>query len=182
MKKIALLMAILFCLFQIVGCSSKSNDSDTPITENNNNTTYATDQTTPSSSPTVDSKAITLISCFTPEIDGTVQISFSMNGQAYRGLTNPKGEIFYYSPDYFSIKSVGNNCGYITQSDKRGTINYETGEITWLSSDAFDEVIGCGDGFLLTYKNNSSVSTYEYIYSVIDAKTGKEVTCCRSWQ
>lgn len=160
-------MTILFCLFQLAACNSADSESNITPSE--------TDKA--ANLPTADkgNNSIKLIYCHDVESDGVVTISFNKGEQEYTGLTNAKGEIFYYSSTSFSIKSIGNNYGYITQSNNRGILNYETGDVTWFSADAFDNVIGSGDGFLFTFKNNSTVSTKEYVYSVIDAKTGKEV-------
>lgn len=109
------------------------------------------------------------------QTDGVVLTSFMMENKKYRGIINAKGEIFYYSEEYFDVISIGKGFGYITEANKHGIIDYKTGKIEWLDNNKFDKVIGYGDGKLLTYKSNSTISVSEHIYCVIDVATGNTV-------
>lgn len=102
-----------------------------------------------------------------------------MNDKAYEGLFNSNGEIFYYYEDVedeysVSFTSIGNGAGVVTILNWRTdtlisqTLLNENGQKIIESGDAFDRIIGCGDGLMLVYKNTSTIATEEHSYGVLD--------------
>lgn len=171
-------MSLLLCVSLLSACGNQSTDK-TPAESKVSSNTTDNSRPLPSVSetppPSTNEETIEIQSCYNIHDSGIVETLFTMHNTEYYGLINSKGEIFYYSENSFDLQSIGNNYGYIYESEKYGLINYETGKTTWFEADEFDEVIGYGGGFLLTYKDNSNISVSEHIYCVIDAATGKIV-------
>lgn len=106
---------------------------------------------------------------------GNGEIEFNMDGKTYEGIVNSKGEIIYYADSlgYMEWTPMGDGAGFvtsITEDDKKiYTIFNTDGQKTLtVNGDVFDTVLGYGDGLILVHKNNSTLTTVEHTYGVLD--------------
>lgn len=113
----------------------------------------------------------------------TVEVTFFVDGTEYRGIANRKGEIFFsVEAEGHSLewRDIGTGAGFIDLSLSRG-FKEEYGDLKYLLFDAkgnrielpeemFDEIIGWGDGWMLVYKDTSTITEESHSYGVIDAR------------
>ncbi len=106
-------------------------------------------------------------------------ITFSKDGQSYQGFVNAQGQIFYYNSSQLTsyYTAVGEGACYIEER-KTATwrdyqlFNAQGVKTATFTSEDFDEVIGYGEGLLLVYKDESTVSSEAHCYGVVDVATG----------
>lgn len=89
------------------------------------------------------------------------------------GLIDSTGKILYedefQQTKFYDFKG---EVGYFSQGDMISLINIKGKIIATSEKNDFDKVVGYGDDIFLVYKNKSSISSKEHLYTVID-KNGK---------
>ncbi len=110
--------------------------------------------------------------------DDVAIVQYTKDSVRYYGYVNSKGEIFYnnsYTDTIYFWTSTGNGTGYFIDNGI-ATILTTQGEVIGTSESlGFDKIIGSGDGLLLVYKDNSTISEEKHCYGVIDATDGSWV-------
>ncbi len=114
--------------------------------------------------------------------DDVAKIQYIKDSVGYYGFVNSNGQIFYSDSIDYAWTSTGNGTGYL---DHNGFITILTtqGEVIGTSETfGFDIIIGSGDGLLLVYKDNSTISEEKHCYGVIDATDGSWVQPLRPYK
>ena len=150
---------------------------DTPSDDNTPN------ETTPGNITNAGEK-VEVLRCLAQKY-GFFTVEFEYQNNLFAGIADSKGQIFYYTDDYYSGHSfffdfniIGPTAGYITDpnnSDVICTLINTSGLQKTFTKIDFDSIVG-GDGdYLLVYKNTGNISKEEHSYGVINSQGNWEI-------
>ncbi len=106
-------------------------------------------------------------------MQGFAEVSFVMDKNKYGGIINSEGEIIYFEEgSRYSVfwNPIGKNVLYIKKGDEYILMNHNGTIISTFTKNDFDDVVACGNGELLVYKNQGTAMVENHTYGVINYK------------
>ncbi len=180
--KTALLLITIVLLCFVSGCGEKDKKpipprpdapTDTDITDF---TDESTDDPTDDPTDVPEEGGLNVVSA--GGFEHFYELEFEKDNQVYLGFAEADGRVFYYEEkhDGWWRQVIGEDALFIQPEERdTWTVINTSGSTTTFTKDDFDDVLGCGGGYMLVYKNTGTESAEEYSYGLINSNGEWEV-------